>query len=659
MSEANEPGPFSASFREQETPRLDGYRVDAVLGAGGHSTVYLGEDGEGQPVAIKRWRASEWSPEVRRRIQREVDALASLDHPHVARFVGLQDDADGTPCLIMAAVRGQSLAETIEEQGPLQAERILAIARPLLRALTHLGERGIVHRDVKPANVVLREDDGLPVLVDFSIVKRTGPEHAETATLTGRGSSLGTSAYMAPEQCAGNLGEVNVRTDVYGFGALLFHAVCGLPPWGHESGWERTQRNPWTQPYPAQPEERERVTAARSRVPVALGQVIQRCLEGDASRRFADPEAVARALYPEPSSTKALPKALAAAALTCIAAVTWVCFDHSSRGVPIQGQNPSEEIAMIKTNLPVLTALVTTAVLTGAPAGAQPTEPAASANADSEHRLTKRQRAWLRTYPAKIEKAKAMPAFRYVDTRSFTCANKTFEIARFEHEQSGLVFHLIPGGEFLMGSREGEGDFRERPAHPVTVPAFLLAQTECTQAAWKKVMGKNPSKHVDPSRPVERVTLRAVRAFNSNAGLRLPTEAEWEYACRAGTTTTYSFGGDESRLANYAHHNAKPGGLLKSTAPVGSLLPNAFGLFDMHGNVAEYCEDTKGDGGNYIGAPTDGSARVRPGDPYQVFRGGGYPYHGNTGFCRSAHRGSLGGPGASDWTSFRPAVSLR
>jgi len=158
----------------------------------------------------------------------------------------------------------------------------------------------------------------------------------------------------------------------------------------------------------------------------------------------------------------------------------------------------------------------------------------------------------------------------------------------------GMKMVLIPAGEFMMGSPEGEGGTLERPQHRVRITKpFYLGVYEVTQEQYEKVMGANPSEFLGPTRPVERVTWDGAVNFCRKLGqqegksYRLPTEAEWEYACRAGTTTQYGFGDDVSALGEYAWYNKNA----KSTHPVGGKRANGWGLYDMHGNVREWCAD--------------------------------------------------------------------
>ena len=167
-----------------------------------------------------------------------------------------------------------------------------------------------------------------------------------------------------------------------------------------------------------------------------------------------------------------------------------------------------------------------------------------------------------------------------------------------------LEMIAIPGGKFMMGSPEGEGEGNERPQHEVTVQAFYMGKYPITQAQYQKVMGKNTSYFKGDYRPVESVSWDEAVEFcqrlshQTGKEYRLPNEAEWEYACRAGTTTAYYCGDTiTGELANYAG---------SETTAVGKYSPNAFGLYDMHGNVWEWCQDDWHE--SYNNAPTDGRA---------------------------------------------------
>lgn len=218
---------------------------------------------------------------------------------------------------------------------------------------------------------------------------------------------------------------------------------------------------------------------------------------------------------------------------------------------------------------------------------------------------------------------------------------------------------LVPGGTFTMGSpdTEPEREYREGPQHQVTVSSFFMGRYPITQAQWRTVaqmdhqvkqeLNADPSEFKGPNRPVEQISWyeavefcdRLARA--SGRPYRLPSEAEWEYACRAGTTTPFSFGKTLTpELANYfgqETYNGGPKGVYREqTTPVNEFdVANAFGLCDMHGNVLEWCQDHWHN--SYDNSPENGSAWLSEDESeYRVLRGGSW--HNFPRNCRSAYR---------------------
>ncbi|WP_427501027.1 formylglycine-generating enzyme family protein [Methylomonas sp. MED-D] len=226
------------------------------------------------------------------------------------------------------------------------------------------------------------------------------------------------------------------------------------------------------------------------------------------------------------------------------------------------------------------------------------------------------------------------------------------------------MFRWIEPGTFLMGSPDGELERSsdEGPQHPVTISqGFWLADTACTQALWLAVMGNNPSAfNDDPNRPVERVSwldvqtfLEKLQALLPDCQVDLPSEAEWEYACRAGTATPFSFGANITpSQVNYAGHypyaGGEPGEYRKRTVPVKTLPANPWGLYEMHGNVYEWCKDGRRE--YSAQAQTDPLGPTGQ-DQSRVIRGGSWG--GIAWGSRSAIRNALQPGSASSHLGFR------
>ena len=210
---------------------------------------------------------------------------------------------------------------------------------------------------------------------------------------------------------------------------------------------------------------------------------------------------------------------------------------------------------------------------------------------------------------------------------------------RIKDTSSNIEMLLVPGGTFTMGCSPGDAECAgdESPTHQVTLTnAFYMGKTEVTQAQWTAKMGSNPSYFSgQPNNPVEQVSWDTIQSFNSATGLRLPTEAEWEFACRAGTTTARY--GELNAIAWYLQNWTNYG-----TQPVAGKLPNALGLYDTLGNVWEWCQDWYG---HYSSesvtnptGPTTGERLRRGGSWSSVSR-----------FCRGLQRHAGGGiPNGAD-----------
>jgi formylglycine-generating enzyme required for sulfatase activity len=214
-----------------------------------------------------------------------------------------------------------------------------------------------------------------------------------------------------------------------------------------------------------------------------------------------------------------------------------------------------------------------------------------------------------------------------------------------------LEMVLIPAGEFMMGSPDSDKGAAqdEKPCHRVRITKpFYMGKYPVTQEQWMVLMGENPSYFKGPKNPVEEVSwddcLRFLRRLNEKVGggkFQFPTEAQWEHACRAGSTTKYCFGEDESGLGEYAWYDKNSSG---KPHPVGEKKPNAWGLYDMHGNIWQWCADWY-DSGYYAHSSTDdpagpaaGTARVSHGGSW--FSPARSARSANHGRIEPEHRGS-------------------
>ncbi len=578
-----------------------GYQLLGPLGAGGMGRVYKAEHRRMKRTVAVKVLSPELlrSPAARARFASEVEAIARLASPNIVAAFDA-GEAAGRDFLVMEYVEGRNLAEVVKAQGPLPVERALAHVLQAARGLQQAHAAGIVHRDVKPANLLLDRRDTVKLL-------DLGLAHLADEGLVTAGAVMGTAAFMAPEQATEG-GRVDGRADVYGLGCTLYFLLTGRPPYERETVRETLLAHR-TCPIPALP----------APCPAPLGDLFRRMVAKGPEDRPALGAVVAgleRLLAPAPRRTARRLAALAAMLALC-GSLLWAAFPRSETGpAPLDKGETARKVGPAPPSL------------------AAPAPPA----------------------PGK----RATPAIEMVS---------------------------IPAGSFWRGSPDSDPDKREneRPRKEIKVRrAFSLGKFEITQAQYQEVMGHNPSafgpnhrfkgKKIDTrNHPVESVSwLDAVRFCNKLSerhglkpyyriegttmsvvpgtyvrtkvttvtivrgnGYRLPTEAEWEHACRAESTTRWSFGDAAKDLGAHAWFDGNAGGL---THAVGQKKPNAWGLYDMHGNVPEWCWDrysATAYKGSRVSDPTGpGEGRTR------VFRGGGWD-HSAAG-TRSAARTPLG-----------------
>ena len=263
------------------------YRIERELGGGGMSRVFLAREiGLDREVVIKVLSADVAAGVSLERFEREIQLAASLQQANIVPLLAA-GNADGVPFYAMPFVQGESLRRRLSAPEPLSLPEITGILRDVVRALSYAHERGVVHRDIKPDNVLLSH--GAAVVTDFGIAKAVSASRtvSDNDTLTQAGTSLGTPAYMSPEQIAGDPG-VDHRADLYAWGCMAYEMLAGEPPFSGPSPQRVLAAHLSETPRP--------IDARRPDTPPALARLVMRCLAKDPSERPASADEVLREL---------------------------------------------------------------------------------------------------------------------------------------------------------------------------------------------------------------------------------------------------------------------------------------------------------------------------------------------------------------------------
>ena len=500
---------------------IHGYTVIAEASSGGQGAVFRARhEITGKTVAIKViWGGALTGSRHRARFEREAQIMAGLDHPHIVPILDRGRTADGSMFLVMPFIEGCPLDEHMDRlrSGPEpDVKPVLELFVLICRAVAEAHQKGIIHRDLKPTNVLV-DRRGEPHILDFGLARVGEDSEIDAArSVTMAGQIVGSLPWASPEQVSPGQDPMDVRSDVYSLGVMLYQSLCGVFPYSIVGSIQEVLHNILSVE-PAPPGQVRGPLARQIRS--GLDAIVLRALAKAPERRYASAAELGDDLE-----------------------------RYLAGGTLDRATLPSRARRWREWAGAAFVAVVTIAIAVVI--------------------------VWQQRPP---------------DSRQdLTLPRVTNSI--------GMRLARVPPGSFMMGSPVTEpGHEDDEPLHQVTIThSFLIGVTEVTQREYRLVMGSLPPGQLVQGDiiPVHGVTLDDALAFcrelskREHLTYRLPAAEEWEYACRASANSTaFAWPGNIDKLGWYrGNSNQLP-------HPVAGLMPNVWGLYDMHGGIREWCRD--------------------------------------------------------------------
>jgi eukaryotic-like serine/threonine-protein kinase len=719
-------------WQPNQTIENDRFLIQEVLGGGGFGVAYRAFDRKNnQLVVIKTLNQRQQNQadfeQQQKKFVNEAMTLKGLKHPHIVKVYELIQEG-GLWGMVMEYLDGQELAAYVEQRKQLTEQQALDYIEQVGKALVYVHEEGILHRDIKPHNIMLRAGNREAVLIDFGLAR--GFIDGRTLSMT----NSHTHGYAPIEQYDRH-GHFGAYTDVYALAATLYHLVTGEAPTFNSKGrWEAQEKGQsinhflWDKiPQGVSEQTKQGIVWGMAVLPQdrpeTMGKFLQLLGVGAQPVPLISNPRVTPVTPPVQPSPSPTPVVKPAAQVKKPVQPKSPIQPQIPVKLPAQVKKPSSDLANRRNFLKWLgfggVGAVSVLALSQIGKNSPSDNPVATSNSPKNDTLPldaynarviwrdelslKKEptasaekvgkvsfneqvavikesddRQWL-LIRSKISNTEGWVKAGNIDRDGASPDLKELKLTKIQFTSVnlnnkgnviskpagsaeiftdalgngvGLTMVRIPTAKFLMGSPKSEKDRHkgESPQHQVNISEFYLGQTLVTQAQWQAIMGNNPAHFQGNNKlPVEQVSwLDAVdfcEKLSQKTGrtYRLPSEAEWEYACRSGNSTPYAFREMitpevVNYNGNYPYGRAAKGEYRERTTPVGYFPPNLFGLYDMHGNVLEWCLDEWFD--NHNGAPIDGSARgdisSRDKNKQRLLRGGSWI--DNASLCRSASR---------------------
>ena len=686
---------------------LDRYVLLDLLGEGGMGRVYKAHDVRlGCDRAIKIIRKDKLKhPAAGARFEQEIQALSKMSHPNVVQVFDAAVGGD-TNFYVMELIDGTDLTKMVRDRGPLPVPEACEYIRQAALGLQHAFEKGLVHRDIKPSNIIVSRNGRVVKVVDLGLARLMENEAAggeDGHRITQEGFVIGTPDFLAPEQARNPMG-VDIRADVYALGGTLYYILTGKVPFEGSNPTEKLLKH-CTEPPPS-------LLAQRMDAPPPLEQIIHWCMAKPPEGRPQTPLQLALALQPfcpvappgygGPTSGK---YPVAGSGLLSAGRHPVQQGTGTGSHTPIQppavtpGSGPVAVPPGYPAPPPGYAYPAPPPGYPGYPPGYPgyppgfPAPPEPDPNRSSqvfklppqtttEDPIRRRSEGGF-PWSLVLLGLGALFVVGLLGWASYVQFLRPVEppIAEFTNSVKMKMVKL-DGGKFRMGSAEGEQGRRidEGPQHEVSISGpLLMSATEVTHSQYLQVMGTSPAKsgglaNKAQNLPVEFVSWDDANDFcqkltnlenekkqpwaRRNWAYRLPTEAEWEYAARAGSSDTFAFGptitfGKQGGIFRLMEND--PLGVPDEMKPptlaleVGKTKANDFGLYDMHGNAAEWVADWYKPSYPGEGSRTDPTGP--PDGDKRVVRGGSFKDPANA--VRSAARAGFRPTDKRDDIGFR------
>ena len=619
-------GALEKEMRQAQEPRvIAGFRIIRPLGQGGMATVYLASQiSLAREVALKLISPQiAANPESAERFLREARVAAAVNHPNVVSIIDV-GQADGQLFMALELVTGGDAAQlAVRFGGALPEVRALELLIDCAKGLQALFEARLLHRDLKPANIFITKD-GIAKLGDLGLARSEDGDDRMTMT----GHLVGTPAFMSPEQASGDNG-IDIRSDIYSLGATLFALVTGRQPF--------IGNTPIAVAAKALTEATPDPRTLNPTISASTATLIMRAMAKAAKDRFQTPEdlheALQQALVKAPDASSAPAKFTGTSATKSTSAFRRMDTGTITSATLIPDRRtpslkrfrrtrspramiglavialfifmviivimPSERPATLLVSAPLLPA-PSAAIKTSVPSAPEAISPPTAVPTKPL------DKSISGLPPAGIEPPKNV---------SWASAQGTDQFGHWiDLTIKGATQRLrwLPPGKCTVGSplnEVGREPHTESQSEVTFTYGCWLANTECTQALWQAMGEKMAVQEHDLRLPITMISVKEaiafthkLRSFCGNAVVRLPSRAEWERACRAGTKTAYATGDDVESLVGFAHADKDILHSLRSEQSARSSLDqfvgpdsvahfqaNAWGYYDMHGNVSEYC----------------------------------------------------------------------